>query len=84
MRCEGHNLYTRDAHANVGACYNCCDRCNYDRHVCGGCGERVTHDGLDYIPRSIPLTTATVMNKSTVAFWPPVVLGPRVKHDCED
>jgi hypothetical protein len=24
-------------------CYECCDLCNYDRHVCPGCGEPLSH-----------------------------------------
>lgn len=24
-------------------CYQCCDRCNYDRHTCPGCGDNLTH-----------------------------------------
>lgn len=34
--------YLRDGH-----CYRCCDRCNYDRHQCAGCGEDLDHNGLD-------------------------------------
>lgn len=26
-------------------CYSCCDKCNYDRHICGGCGEPLSHLG---------------------------------------
>lgn len=24
-------------------CWKCCDRCNYDVHTCGGCGEPLQH-----------------------------------------
>lgn len=26
-------------------CYRCCDRCNYDNHVCHFCGDPLLHDG---------------------------------------
>lgn len=29
----------------AGKCYWCCDRCSYDTHQCGGCGENVDHNG---------------------------------------
>lgn len=25
------------------ACPKCCDRCNYDMHICGGCGSSIGH-----------------------------------------
>lgn len=25
--------------------YESCDKCNYDDHICGGCGEYLTHSG---------------------------------------
>lgn len=31
-------------HAEYGACYNCCDTCNYDRHRCHFCGQDLAHD----------------------------------------
>jgi len=24
-------------------CYRCCERCNYATHMCGGCGDALTH-----------------------------------------
>lgn len=27
--------------------YEHCDRCNYDRHECPGCGEPLSHNGLE-------------------------------------
>lgn len=34
-------------HAEEGACFWCCDRCNLDRHLCRACGENLTHNGRD-------------------------------------
>lgn len=34
-------------HMKENACYNCCNSCNYATHVCGGCGENLTHDGRE-------------------------------------
>lgn len=30
-------------HPEGEACMYCCDRCNYDRHLCGGCGASLRH-----------------------------------------
>lgn len=34
-----------------GACYHCCQTCNYNRHQCPGCGDDLLHDGRDYRTR---------------------------------
>lgn len=34
-----------------GACFWCCEACNYDRHICGGCGQNLRHDGLEWHSR---------------------------------
>lgn len=28
--------------------YDHCERCNYDRHECPGCGESLSHNGLEH------------------------------------
>jgi hypothetical protein len=28
-------------------CYWCCERCNYDKHQCPGCGDELKHNGLE-------------------------------------
>lgn len=28
-------------------CAWCCDRCNLDTHMCGGCGMPLAHDGTE-------------------------------------
>lgn len=28
--------------------YDACDQCNYDNHVCPGCGENLSHSGHQY------------------------------------
>lgn len=33
----------REQHEEYGACYYCCEACNYDTHKCGGCGEPRRH-----------------------------------------
>lgn len=34
-------------HDKHGACYNCCDRCNYDMHRCPACGIDLYHDSFE-------------------------------------
>jgi hypothetical protein len=34
-----------------GACYFCCEYCNYDRHVCYSCGDDLRHDGTLFSTR---------------------------------
>lgn len=29
-------------------CYYCCQYCNHDMHLCGGCGVSLTHLGKDW------------------------------------
>jgi len=31
-----------------GACYHCCEDCNFDLHKCYDCGEYVRHDYTDW------------------------------------
>lgn len=31
-----------------GACYFCCDYCNYDRHTCHFCGDSLMHGDVDH------------------------------------
>jgi hypothetical protein len=33
-----------EQHAKEGGCAWCCERCNYDRHICLFCGDSLTHD----------------------------------------
>lgn len=37
--------YDRDCPrlATPEGCYYCCERCNYDRHLCPGCGDNLPH-----------------------------------------
>lgn len=30
-------------HGPEGGCWKCCPQCNYDRHICPGCGEHLAH-----------------------------------------
>jgi hypothetical protein len=42
----GNPYYTVNCkHANTltSGCMYCCDACNYDRHLCYGCGDNVPH-----------------------------------------
>lgn len=32
-----------EKHVLYGACYVCCETCNIDRHLCGGCGANIDH-----------------------------------------
>lgn len=38
----------RPEHDDLGGCYNCCERCNYDQHICHFCGERLRHNSTEY------------------------------------
>lgn len=29
--------------------YDHCNACNYDTHICGGCGQDLSHDGLEHL-----------------------------------
>lgn len=37
----------KELHEKHGACYMCCDRCNYDMHQCHFCGTGLTHDSYE-------------------------------------
>ena len=30
-------------HGPEGGCWRCCPQCNYDRHICPGCGANLAH-----------------------------------------
>lgn len=32
-------------HEREGACYNCCPKCDFVEHRCGGCGVQLMHNG---------------------------------------
>lgn len=42
-----------DYHEMSGACYHCCETCNYDRHVCHFCGEWLRHNDVDIRTESV-------------------------------
>lgn len=37
-----------NAHAQEGGCFHCCEKCDYDRHICHFCGENLTHDSFSH------------------------------------
>lgn len=42
---EGLKGCTKELHEqHGGACYYCCETCNYDRHVCHFCGDPLKHN----------------------------------------
>lgn len=42
---EFYNMTIEEMHEfKGGACYYCCDACNYDRHICHFCGDSLRHD----------------------------------------
>lgn len=43
---EGCDL---ERHEIEGACYKCCDRCNYQSHHCHFCGTDLSHDSFEYV-----------------------------------
>lgn len=34
-------------HDKEGACYNCCNKCNYNQHICHFCGTELTHNSKE-------------------------------------
>ena len=35
-------------HLIEGACYHCCEQCNFDVHRCHGCGVSLMHNGREW------------------------------------